>query len=115
MQALSRSLPLNLCPPTCCVLPPLVQIFPGTFGAAIHPDGAAPVVENAATVPEAVSFDAPASAADAAEPRASGDTALLSGVSVPASVAACAVYSPGRPRSFVFPSIDYQPKSSSSG
>ena len=65
-------------------------------------------------VDPAVVFVAVASVADVAGPRASVDTALVFDVSVPVSAVAAEVDSSERPKSFVFPNIDYYSSSSSS-
>jgi hypothetical protein len=52
-------------------------------------------------------------AADVAEPRSSVDIPVLSAVLVPVSVVVVGADSPGRPRFFAFPSIDYYARSAS--
>lgn len=63
--------------------------------------------------PEVV-FVALVSVADVAEPQASVDIAAVFVVLIPGSVGAVGVDTPGRPRFFAFPNIDYYSSSSSS-
>jgi hypothetical protein len=71
-------------------------------------EAAVPVVAFGPAEPVAVS------GADVAEHQASADIALASDVSVPASVVAVEVGSPGRPRSSVFPNVGHYANPSSS-
>jgi hypothetical protein len=71
------------------------------------------VVVSEVADPVVVFFAVPP-VADVAEPRASADIALVFDVLVPVSVVAVEVDSSARPRSFVFPNIDYYSSSSSS-
>jgi hypothetical protein len=71
------------------------------------------VVDLEVSEPEVV-FVALVSIADVAELQASVDIALAFDVLVPASVVADEVDSPGHPRFFAFPSIEYHASSSSS-
>ena len=66
-----------------------------------------------AAEPEVV-FAVVVSLADVAEPQASADIAVAFHALVPASVVVVEVYSPGLPRFFAFPSIDYYASPSSS-
>ena len=60
-----------------------------------------------------VVFVAAVLVADFAEPRFSAGIPVPSGVSVPVSAVVVGVDNPGRPRFFVFPSIDYDANSAS--
>jgi hypothetical protein len=54
------------------------------------------------------------SVADVAEPQVFVDTAVAFAVLVPVSVVVVEVDSPGRPKFFAFPNVDYSASSSSS-
>ena len=119
--------------PTFYGLHPLRQVSLGTVGVLNPPGVAVPAVENAVArvaVPEVaepvvdvvavvgvepgVVFVALVSVADVSEPQASVDTVLAFVFLVPVSEVAVEVYSPGRPRIFAFPNIDYYSSPSSS-
>jgi len=71
---------------------------------AVEPEVSEPGVVSVAVV----------SVADAAEPQVSRDIAVAFAVLVPVSVVVAEVDSPGHPRFFAFPSIDYYANSASS-
>ena len=92
----------------------LYQISLETFGVVISPGVAAFVfvfvaLESVADVaePQASVDIAFLSPADAAEPQVSAGIVLAFHVSVPVSVSAVEADSPGRPRSYAYPNIDY--------
>jgi len=112
------------CPgsPTADVLHLHDRVFLEAAGVVNPPGVACPEVEIPVAGVAAVSggaepaavFVAAASAADAAEPRASVDIALASVVSVPVSAVAVWFDSSAPPRFFVFPNIGYYSSPSSS-
>ena len=85
------------------VLHSLLHVFHETVGVLMPPGVAGPEVENA---------DFPV--ADFAEPQASVYIAVAFDFLVPVSLVSIEVDSPGRPRFFPFPSIDYSASPSSS-
>jgi len=125
------------CLPTICVLLPLFQGFPETFGVVIPSVAAEPVVAVVAEPAVAVAaepavaaavvfvvvpgisgplvvFVALVSVSDVAAPRAFGYIAPAFDVLVPVSVVSVGVYSSRRPRFRAFPNSDYYASSSSS-
>jgi hypothetical protein len=89
-------------------------LSPGVVVLVAEPVVSAAVSAAAELSPEVVVSVAEPGAVFASEPQASVDIAVAFVVLAPVSVAAVEVDSPGRPRFFAFPNVDYFASSSSS-